>query len=38
MIRRIDDRLLMRRVFELEPNDFIYLSRRIGGMDAKSQV
>lgn len=30
VIRRIDDRLLMRRVFELEPNDFIYLSRRIG--------
>ncbi len=38
VIRRIDDRLLMRRVFELEPDDFIYLSRRIGGMNAKSQV
>ncbi|MCX8182279.1 MAG: 16S rRNA (adenine(1518)-N(6)/adenine(1519)-N(6))-dimethyltransferase RsmA [Candidatus Methanomethyliaceae archaeon] len=37
VVRRVDEKFLARRVFELEPNDFIYLSRAIGGIHAKSQ-
>ncbi|MEM3882989.1 MAG: 16S rRNA (adenine(1518)-N(6)/adenine(1519)-N(6))-dimethyltransferase RsmA [Candidatus Methanomethyliaceae archaeon] len=37
VMKRVDEKFMTRRVFELEPNDFIYLNKVIGGIHAKSQ-
>lgn len=38
IFENIGEGFLMRRVFELEPEDFLYINKVIGGRDAKTQA